>query len=435
MKNLSQRNPVHIGLIGIVVAVVALITVVQYDKLPMFKTGRTYEAFFAETGGLRTGAEVQVAGLEVGKVSDVALRGDRVLVTFTVDKKIPVGDRSEAAIKTQTLLGIKQLEVLPRGNGRQSGPIPLERTTSPYQLPDAIGDLTSQISGLDTTQLSDSLQTLAATFADTPREVQSTLQGVSRLSQSLSTRDAELRTLLENANKASAVLGSRTDKIVGLVHDSNALLTALTSQSQALDRISSDISALSKQLTVFVADQRDRFKPALDKLNGVLKIVNDRKAEFQKSIKMLNAFSLSLGESVASGPFFQNYMVNLVPGQWMQPFIDAAFSDLGLDPNVLLPSQITDPEVGQRATPALPMPFPRTGQGGEPRLTLPDAITGNPGDPRYPYREPLPAPPPGGPPPGPPAPPLGESGMPAPTPSPVYVPAPNEVPPVEAGPR
>ena len=115
---------------------------------------------------------------------------------------------------------------------------------------------------------------------------------------------------------------------------------------------------------------------------------------------------------------------NLLPGQFLQPFVDAAFSDLGLDPNVLLPSQRTDPQTGQRGTPPLPVPYPRTGQGGQPKLNLPDAITGVPGDPRYPFRPPLPAPPPGGPPPGPPRP-----GPPAtPTPTPVYVPAPGEVP-------
>ena len=77
---------------------------------------------------------------------------------------------------------------------------------------------------------------------------------------------------------------------------------------------------------------------------------------------------------------------------------------------MLLPSQLTDPQTGQAATPALPMPYPRTGQGGEPRLNLPDAITGKPGDPRYPYREPPPAPPPGGPPPGPPLPGAEQTG-------------------------
>lgn len=426
MRKLAQRNPVLTGLFGIALAIAAIVTALQYDKLPMFKSGRTYQAYFAETGGLRTDAEVQVAGYDVGKVSSIKLEGDRVLITFSLDKQVRVGDRSEAAIKTQTLLGTKFLEVSPRGSGHQDGPIPLERTTSPYQLPDAIGDLSRTISGLDTGQLSDSLSTLAETFADTPPAVKPALDGIARLSKSVEARDIQLQALIDNANNASTVLASRTDKVVELVHDTNTLLSELLTQSKALGSISSSISALSKQLTTFVADNRERFKPIVDKLNGALAIVDNRKAEVQKSIKMLNSFSLSLGEALSSGPFFKNYIANMLPGQIIQPFVDAAFSDLGLDPNVLLPSQITDPQVGQKATPALPIPYPRTGQGGEPHLTLPDAITGVPGDPRYPYREPLPAPPPGGPPPGPPAPPIGHTAIPTPTQAPLYVPAPDE---------
>jgi phospholipid/cholesterol/gamma-HCH transport system substrate-binding protein len=187
------------------------------------------------------------------------------------------------------------------------------------------------------------------------------------------------------------------------------------------------VSALSKQLSGFIADNRRQLRPMLEKLDSVLTIVDNRKQRVQQSIKLLNAYAMSLGESVSSGPFFKAYVANLLPGQFVQPFVDAAFSDLGLDPNVLLPSQRTDPPVGQPGTPALPLPYPRTGQGGPPNLTLPGAITGNPGDPRYPYREPVPAPPRGGPPPGPPAPaPPGLASVPEPTPSPVYVPAPGE---------
>src|SRR6202040_3815308 len=93
-----------------------------------------------------------------------------------------------------------------------------------------------------------------------------------------------------------------------------------------------------------------------------------------------NDYAMSLGESVSSGPFFKAYVANLLPGQFLQPFVDAAFSDLGLDPNVLTPSQRVDPQTGQPGTPALPMPYPRTGQGCEPHLNLPDAITANPAD-------------------------------------------------------
>ena len=190
------------------------------------------------------------------------------------------------------------------------------------------------------------------------------------------------------------------------------------SQSAALDQISGNISALSQQLQGFIAENRDTLRPALDKLNGVLTIIDNRKERLQKSIKMLDpVLDVAWANRWRPGPFFKTYVANLLPGQFVQPFIDAAFSDLGLDPNVLLPSERTDPQIGQPGTPALPVPYPRTGQGGEPHLTLPDAITGNPGDQGcgppglplpgptgcYPYREPLPAPPPGGPPPGPPA--------------------------------
>jgi phospholipid/cholesterol/gamma-HCH transport system substrate-binding protein len=346
-------------------------------------------------------------------------------------------------------LGAKFLEVTPRGEGQQVEAIPVDRTKAPYDLPDALGDISVAISGLDTNQLSDSLAVLSNTFSDTPPDIRAAVQGVARFSQTLNDRDAQLRQLLANANKATAVLSERSDKVVSIVADLSALLVQLESQSRALDDLSTNISALSQQIKGFIAENRQTLRPALDKLNGVLTIVDNRKERVQQSIKKLNAYAMSLGESLSSGPFFKAYVANLLPGQFVQPFVDAAFSDLGLDPRVLLPSQLSDPQVGQPGTPALPVPYPRTGQGGDPRLTLPDAITGKPGEQGcgppglplpgptgcYPYREPLPAPPPGGPPPGPPAlSPPNQQSTPQPTPSPVQLPAPGEAPPPDAQP-
>ncbi|MDX1888944.1 virulence factor Mce family protein [Mycolicibacterium sp. 050158] len=437
VKPFSERNPVVLGVIGAVVLAALVIGALQFRDLMSFTSGRTYTAYFADAGGLKTGAAVQVAGYKVGEVKSISLAESHALVTFDVSDDIRVGDRSEAAIKTKALLGSKVLEVTPRGDGTQAGTIPLERTTSPYQLPDALGDLSATISGLDTNQLSNSLTVLSQTFADTPPQLRAALDGVARFSQTLDERDAQLRSLLGNANKATGILAQRSDQIVSLVANTNALLVQLETQSAALDQLSSNFSTLSKQLTGLIADNRTTLKPALDRLNGVLTIVDDRKAKVQEALKGLRDYATSLGESVGSGPFFKAYLANLLPGQFVQPFVDAAFSDLGVDPNTLLPSQRVDPQVGQPGTPPLPVPYPRTGQGGDPKLNLPDAITGNPGDPGcgppglplpgptgcYPYREPVPPGPPGGPPPGPPA-----DVAPAPTPTPVLQLAPGEEP-------
>jgi len=433
-KSFAERNPVVIGAIGLVAIVVVVVVALQYQKLPLVNQTRNVTAYFDEAGGLFTGAGVEVSGYPVGKVSSIGLDGPGVIVKFTVAKNIRLGDRTEAAIKTKGLLGTKMLDLTPRGGGQLVGPIPIDRTVSPYQLPDALGDLATTISGLKTDQLSDSLATLAETFSGTPPDVKSAVAGVARFAETLNTRDAELRNLLDNAAKATGVLSKRADQVVGLVKDTNELLAQLRTQSAALDQIATNISAMSQQLKGFIAENRQQLRPALDKLNGVLEIVDNRKERIRQSIKGLLTHATSLGDALGSGPFFNAHVVNLFPGQFVQPYVDSAFSDLGLDPATLLPSELTDPQTGQPGTPPLPVPYPRTGQGGEPRLNLPDAITGNLGDSPcgwgtgcYPYREPPPAPAPGVSPPGPPAPaPPGLEYAPVPVPSPVYTSAPGE---------
>lgn len=404
---LAERNRLAVGAVGILLLIGLVIVTFSYDRLPFIKGTSDYSAFFAEAGGIKPGSEVRVSGLGVGRVSEISLEdssdGMSVRVDFTVRKGVNLGDRTEAAIRTETVLGTKMLELIPRGEGALSGPIPLERTRSPYDLSTALGDLTTTISGLDTAQLSEALTTLAQTFADTPPDLRAALEGVARFSDTLNTRDAALRELLADANKVTAVLAKRSDQIAALVVNTNALLTELIGQRDAVDALMVNLARVSREISGVVTDNRDRLRPTVDKLNGVLGILDRHKQGLQRTLYLLRRYAMSFGEVLGSGPFFKASVVNLAPGQFAQPFIDAAFSDLGLDPSVLLPSELTDPATGQPGTPPLPMPYPRTGQGGEPHLTLPDAITGNPGDPRYPYREPLPAPPPGGPPPGPPA--------------------------------
>jgi phospholipid/cholesterol/gamma-HCH transport system substrate-binding protein len=343
---------------GTVILVCVTVAAFQYDKLPFIKNTNDYAAYFSEAGGIKAGNSVRVSGMGVGRVSEIRLEGTKVRVGFTVRKGIQLGDRTEAAIKTETILGSKMLELTSRGAGTLTGIIPLERTTSPYDLPVALGDLTTTISGLYTNQLSSALTTLAETFKETPADLKPALQGVARFSQTLNNRDEQLRSLLGNANKVSGVLGRRSQQIAGLVANSDALLAALLDERDSIDALMNNLTAVSHQISGLVNDNRTQLKPALDKLNGVLEILDNRKEDLQQTLPKFKRYAMSFGEVLGSGPFFKAYVANLIPGQISGPTIDARMYDRPLDPNQGLPSESVDPPTGTPPVPPENAPHP-----------------------------------------------------------------------------
>ncbi|MFI5426506.1 MlaD family protein [Aeromicrobium sp. UC242_57] len=93
MKPFRERNPVIIGIIGIAAIALMMLGAFRADRLPIIGGGDTYHAEFAEIGGLKAGNEVRIAGVPVGKVNGIELAGNKVRVTFKIDKGTEFGRR------------------------------------------------------------------------------------------------------------------------------------------------------------------------------------------------------------------------------------------------------------------------------------------------------------------------------------------------------
>ncbi|MBC2637718.1 MULTISPECIES: MCE family protein [unclassified Rhodococcus (in: high G+C Gram-positive bacteria)] len=327
----------RIGLIGIAITLIVVLTSMNFEKLQYLTTSSHYSAYFGDTGGLLTGDKVMVAGVEVGKVHDVELDGDKVLVEFTADG-VRLGSKTELSIKTRTVLGNKYLQVTPRGDDdllATDDVIPLAQTTTPYLLTDALGDLTTTISGLDTDKLTGALQTLGETLDQTQPNLSAALDGMSRFSDTVSSRDQLIQDLSRNAESVTGVLSERSNQIDKLLVDGNTLFASLEQRRRAIDTLLGNVTAVTAQVNGLVDDNEAQLRPVLDQLNTTTGLLNQQKDNLAASLKPLSQYATSLGESVASGPFFKAYIMNLLPGQYLQPFIDAAFSEQGINPGTL----------------------------------------------------------------------------------------------------
>ena len=155
MKPFRERNPVIIGAISLAVIAVMILGAFRAQDLPVIGGGDTYTAAFAEAGGLKTNDPVRIAGVRVGSVESIELEGDHVKVAFRVKTDSAFGTETGASIRVNTLLGAMYLALEPAGSGQldTDKEIPVERTSSPYDVVKAFSGLAETADQIDTDQL------------------------------------------------------------------------------------------------------------------------------------------------------------------------------------------------------------------------------------------------------------------------------------------
>jgi phospholipid/cholesterol/gamma-HCH transport system substrate-binding protein len=314
MRSFSSRNPIPIGIAGLVVLGLAFTVAMFSDDLPIIGGGTSYGAEFSEAAGLEPDDEVRIAGVKVGKVSDIELDGDRVLVTFKV-KDAWVGDRTSAAIKIKTLLGQKYLALEPAGRDvlDPADRIPRERTTAPYDVVEAFRGLAETTNQIDTAQLAQSFEVIADTFADTPDDVRGALTGLQALSRTISSRDDQLAELLDNTQQISGTLAERDAEVVRLLQDGNLLLAEVSRRRDAISTLLEGTRTLATELTGLVDDNDKQLAPVLDSLDQLTDMLERNQDALSRGIQNMAPFIRLFNNAVGNGHWFDNYICGLLP--------------------------------------------------------------------------------------------------------------------------
>ncbi|HSX68238.1 MCE family protein [Nocardioides sp.] len=312
------------GVIGTLLIIAVVVSTLTYRSWPLLRNTDTLQIQFAEAGGLKTNDAVVVSGASVGKVAGIELDGDRVVVTVKLsDHDLVLGDDTRADIVTVTLLGRAAVRLEPRGRGDLSkgSTIPVSRTGSPYDVTQALSQLTGETRRIDSDQLAEALRQVSTTFADTPRSLGPALTGIRKVSATLAANDQALQELLANAKDVTGVLASRDQQIARLLTSGNELLAELDTRQQVITDLLRSARALSAQLTAVARENGAALPAALTQVNRVVDLLNRNKRNLQMTITGLRNYATAFGEAISSGPFFDAYIQNLTSPGTLAPVI------------------------------------------------------------------------------------------------------------------
>lgn len=308
-----ERNPVPIGLASFAIIILLVVLALNLGDIPFLGGGKKHSAAFAEAAGLRSGEEVRIAGVKVGKVTGLKLDGDHVKVSFQVDNGVRLGELTRAEIKIKTVLGAHYVALDPRGPGRLRREIPVTRTATPYEVVPAISDLSKRFSQIDYQQVAKSFDVLSDTFKNSPDEIRASLKGLRRLSDTIASRDTELHQLAGRAKNVSGLLAARNQDFIKLVEDGDKILQAVRARRDVIHQLLVNTVVLSQQVNALIAENEAELKPMLANLQRTNKILLRNQNALDRIIQLYAPFARQFTDATGSGRWFDAYIQNLLP--------------------------------------------------------------------------------------------------------------------------
>jgi phospholipid/cholesterol/gamma-HCH transport system substrate-binding protein len=307
VKSFRERNPVTLAIVGTLVIIAMLAVAFNAKRLPFIGNGPTYYADFTNASGLVTGEEVRIAGIKVGQVNSVTIVGSHVRVGFSV-KGASFGPATGASIEIRSLLGEHYLALDPEGSGqmRAGAEIPLQRTTTPFNVVPAFNELTTTIGQINTTSLARSFTTIAKSFGHTSPEVHQTLRGLSRLSQTIASRDGQIHDLIAHTSNVTGTIASRDAQITSLIDSSNQVLRVLDQRRAVIHRLLVGASGLAHQLTGLVHDNASQLAPALKRLHDVVSLLHRDDKQIGSLLSETSPFARLFVNVVGTGGWFDS---------------------------------------------------------------------------------------------------------------------------------
>lgn len=322
MKSFRDRNPYAVGLVSILV--IGLLTGFAFmvGLLHLLEDAYEVRASFTDAAGLRTGDEVKLAGVEVGRVTEIDTDQEHGLVevSFVVNSGVEVGSDATADISLETLLGAKfiRLGETTSGEPMESLPkerrhIPVERTTTPVDVFALTRDATERIEETDNDKLNTLIGQLATVTEGKREQITQLLEGIDRVSTALTERDAELEALLDEVDVLAANLAAKDQQLIDLIDAGDRILDFLVERRDVFATALGEGSEAIRGLAELIATNKAALDAILDDLHPTLEVVESNLADLNAGLAISGpAF---YGQSLAGshGPFLDIFVAALGP--------------------------------------------------------------------------------------------------------------------------
>lgn len=252
---------------------------------------REHSAEFVSVSGLRSGDDVRVAGVQVGKITGIEVderTGNTALITFSLRADQPLLSNTTLVMRYQNLLGqryVSMVQPAERGTEMSEGAsVPIDRTSPGFDLTALLNGfrpLFDVLKPADVNKLSESvikvLQGEGGTVADL-------LGQTAELTNFLADRDELFSQVMDGLTPVLVDLAGQGDELRGTVQQLTTFMSGLARHRKVFGQTVDDISQLLDTSEAFLRNVRGPLNADVEKSKALLNMFASEKSRLGGAI-------------------------------------------------------------------------------------------------------------------------------------------------------
>jgi phospholipid/cholesterol/gamma-HCH transport system substrate-binding protein len=305
---------VRLGIFSLVLLVFTVMIIVVFGQM-RFQSTNKYSAEFTSISGLRAGQFVRASGVEIGKVSSIAVvdGGKRARVEFNVDRGVPLYQSTTAQIRYLDLIGNRYLE-LKRGEGEGAdrvlspgGFIPVSRTSPALDLDALIGGFKPLFRALDPSKVNTIATALVTVFQGQGGTINDILDQTAQLTNQLGERDQAIGEVVKNLNIVLDTTVRHRQQFDQTVNNLEVLITGLNDHRDQLAGGTAHISNAAGTVADLLAEDRGLLHKTINYLDAIQQPLIDQQDQLQEYLKKVPTALNMIGRAIGSYGDFVNF--------------------------------------------------------------------------------------------------------------------------------
>lgn len=323
MRSFRDMNPYVVGLLSVLLLGGATGFAFLVGTLNLLEDAYPMEGVFSDASGLRSGDDVKVAGIKVGRVTDIDVDRDAgaVTVEWVVNDDVEIRDGARAEIALSSLLGAKEIRILDPMAGdvalselpEEQRVVPLERTDTPFDIFELTRIATEGVQELDTEGLNSLLVDLADITEGKAATVEDLVEGINRVGAAVNDREQQFDALVDQADRLSATLAEKDDELIALLDSSKQILDLIVARRNDLAVVLGESAETVQELDRVIATNKDRIDSALDSLAPTLDVVAAEQDDIDRALAWLGPGVLQQSRGGGQGPWQDIFVRGLGP--------------------------------------------------------------------------------------------------------------------------